>query len=129
MKKNLLTVYSIIILFAMACSSPTPEFDDTLPEVRPTEAPVSIQPDNTLSETSSPGDVALNPPHGEPGHDCNIEVGAPLNGTVNPVNITSPVLQGAGGPLNNSVPAGVRLNPPHGEPGHDCNIQVGQPLS
>ncbi|MDZ7846448.1 MAG: hypothetical protein U5L96_06615 [Owenweeksia sp.] len=29
--------------------------------------------------TQTNSDVAVNPPHGQPGHDCAIPVGAPLN--------------------------------------------------
>lgn len=69
----------------------------------------------------------LNPPHGEPGHDCSIAVGAPLKA---PVNSASPASQGV---MPSAAPAGSlpvtgRLNPPHGQPGHVCEIPVGQPL-
>ena len=53
------------------------------------------------------GAVVLNPPHGQPGHRCDIPVGEPLPATAS----------------NN-----VRLNPPHGQPGHRCDIPVGSPL-
>ena len=129
MKKNLFLFYFIILLFATACSSSTPEFDDTLPVVKPIEAPVSIETNNELLQIPSTGNVAINPPHGEPGHDCNIAVGAPLNGTVAPVNTSTTIIESSGNPVNNSSTNGVRLNPPHGEPGHDCNVMVGQPLS
>ena len=79
--------------------------------------------------------AGLNPPHGQPGHDCAIAVGAPLNskGNAGAVNATatpkpvSPV--GAPTltvpPVSNTAPG---LNPPHGQPGHDCAIAVGAPL-
>ena len=51
--------------------------------------------------------LTVNPPHGQPGHRCDIPVGDPL-----PVAV------------NNSV----KLNPPHGQPGHRCDIAVGSPL-
>src|SRR5690554_2598804 len=71
--------------------------------------------------------VTLNPPHGEPGHDCAVPVGQPLNAsaganvnapTVNTPTVNTPI-------VNNNV----RLNPAHGEPGHDCAVPVGQPLN
>jgi hypothetical protein len=68
--------------------------------------------------------VALNPAHGEPGHRCDIQVGAPLNTPVQPKLTTPPPVfqpQPTG-----SVAAGT--NPPHGQPGHDCGIPVGAPL-
>lgn len=64
----------------------------------------------------------LNPPHGQPGHDCNIPVGDPLDGSgsVAPASAHPQVLSSPG--------ASPRLNPPHGQPGHICEIAVGQPL-
>src|SRR5690554_139487 len=66
--------------------------------------------------------VTLNPPHGEPGHDCAVPVGQPLNASaganVNAPTVNTPI-------VNNNV----RLNPAHGEPGHDCAVPVGQPLN
>lgn len=85
------------------------------------------------------GDVAVNPPHGEPGHDCDIAVGAPLDGSaqgsgeiqgqeveVQGQEVEIQTQQGQQG-----TPQGVEegLNPPHGEPGHDCEIPVGAPLN
>ena len=76
------------------------------------------------------GNVALNPEHGQPGHRCDIAVGAPLNGQASagtpanqPVVTTTP---SAAAPSNNS--GTVRLNPAHGQPGHDCAVEVGKPL-
>jgi hypothetical protein len=85
------------------------------------------------------GSVALNPEHGQPGHRCDIPVGAPLNGgaqqapatSIQPQNMPAgPRVQNT--PAPSSAPAQissqVKLNPPHGEPGHDCAVPVGQPL-
>ena|SRR5690606_21845965 len=55
--------------------------------------------------------AGLNPPHGQPGHRCDIAVGAPLGGNS----------------ILNSDPS-VALNPPHGQAGHRCDIAVGAPL-
>ena len=80
-------------------------------------------PSNTNTQD---GAIHLNPPHGEPGHDCAIEVGQPLNSSG----------AGAASPMMNTpkvnIPkanSGVRLNPEHGEPGHDCAVPVGDPLN
>lgn len=120
-----------------ACSSSTPDIDTTLPVMKPVEAPVTVEADYPLLQTSSDpllqtpatSTLALNPPHGEPGHDCNIAVGSPLNGAANSMNSPLPVMPASVNPVSNPTTNRVRLNPPHGEPGHDCNIQVGQPLS
>lgn len=91
---------------------------------------VVTQPENAASNAQA--EVALNPPHGEPGHDCDIAVGAPLDGSggqniqpaqpaLQPVSAQKPIMQvGSEGD--------ARLNPPHGQPGHDCDVAVGAPL-
>lgn len=93
--------------------------------------PVSAQ------QVASAGAANVNPAHGQPGHRCDIAVGAPLNGA--PVQAAS----------TNSQPQEIKIdpssmkvqqsaqaqktkpgmNPPHGEPGHRCDIAVGEPLS
>lgn len=78
----------------------------------------------TSTSISTGGDVALNPPHGQPGHDCKVPVGAPLSGGGS--STTTPALN-----KTNSVPptiTGKGINPPHGQPGHRCEIKVGDPL-
>lgn len=82
----------------------------------------------------------LNPAHGQPGHRCDIAVGAPLNSAPKPaaapvVTQSAPTVNNAPATITPVSPAlapkagpGVKLNPPHGEPGHDCAVQVGAPL-
>lgn len=77
--------------------------------------------------TTAPG---MNPPHGQPGHKCEIPVGSPLDGsgsvsakpktTLSNNMATTPPPAGAND--------GVMKNPPHGQPGHRCDIPVGSPL-
>lgn len=109
-----------------------------------TQAPVAHtnQPMATGSQTA-PG---MNPPHGQPGHICEIPVGAPLNSAPNkPAAPKAPVTQaapqtmvkpstiqqlkpdGTTGPVQN-VETAAGMNPPHGQPGHICEIPVGSPL-
>jgi hypothetical protein len=76
----------------------------------------------------------LNPPHGQPGHRCDIAVGKPLNGTAS--TLSTPTLP-SGLPTFNSPtvtpPASSTvapgMNPAHGQPGHRCDIPVGKPLN
>ena len=70
--------------------------------------------------------AALNPPHGQPGHDCSVEVGAPLNkpGTAKTSSAAPQVQSATSAPATGSG----RVNPPHGQPGHDCAVAVGAPL-
>lgn len=66
----------------------------------------------------------INPAHGQPGHRCDLAVGAPLtntNGAQVPMAIPQNI-QGA------PAPSGLKINPAHGQPGHRCDIQVGAPL-
>ena len=68
------------------------------------------------------GDIALNPAHGQPGHRCDIKVGAPLDSSP----VKSSDNKQSGSPLINS--GNVKLNPAHGQLGHRCDVKVGDPL-
>ncbi|GAB3819907.1 hypothetical protein [Pontibacter rugosus] len=83
------------------------------------------QPLNTQTQTGTPAQtVALNPPHGEPNHRCDIQVGAPLNSPATPsLRPVTPSFN----PAQGAVAPGT--NPPHGQPGHDCAVAVGAPLN
>lgn len=101
---------------------------------------------NASSSATAPG---TNPPHGQPGHRCDIPVGQPLNGGRTPAqsaastqnitvngnnsvqidpNTVSPqkIMVDQNGKQVKTAPG---MNPPHGEPGHRCDIPVGQPLN
>lgn len=93
--------------------------------------PQIVNPAPQITPINTNGSVAINPPHGQPGHDCAVAVGSPLNSKSNPsaaptvspvVNTPTQIL-----PVTNAN-SNVALNPPHGQPGHDCAIPVGQPL-
>ncbi len=117
-----------------------------------TPATATSEPDNLQSSEEKSAQVTINPPHGEPGHRCDIPVGAALNSspvntarqavntspTVTSPNIanssTAPTIENAKR-LNSSQPVSTAssqnsgmLNPPHGQPGHRCEIPVGSPL-
>jgi uncharacterized protein YvpB len=112
----------------------------TPPAAAPAPAPA---PANTSAP--APQNMALNPAHGQPGHRCDIAVGAPLNSapatTAQPAaTVQSAPVQAAPAPapatdLNpskgviNSGSAATGLNPAHGLPGHRCDIAVGAPLN
>lgn len=77
----------------------------------------------------------MNPPHGEPGHRCDIAVGAPLNSNPSTTQNTAvaqntPVANTPSNNAPNLVEIGEKpkVNPPHGEPFHDCAKSVGEPL-
>jgi hypothetical protein len=80
----------------------------------------------------------MNPPHGQPGHRCDIAVGAPLNSPAAKPAIQQPAMTpGKGTTINPSgsnasstpVVTAPGMNPPHGQAGHRCDIAVGSPLS
>ena len=119
----------------------------TLPGATTQPAPVTNQTVATVN-TSKAG---LNPEHGQPGHRCDIAVGAPLDSksttpviTNTPLNTTpantSPVVINSpvDGQKNfvsaptttTTTPTTTKagLNPEHGQPGHRCDISVGAPL-
>ena len=144
MKNIVLPTFALIIISFTACHTNTPEDDAT------TSPATSIATDTTTStsndtteatvttnnKTTSPlpdpqrASTALNPQHGQPGHRCDIAVGAPLNSPTQSIQQTMPATPTL--PLPPLPPANtsgsVRLNPAHGQPGHDCTIPVGQPL-
>jgi len=143
---------SCALLFSSCASDAT---DSTVQEQAPTSQPQQINqapdmsvPALNVAPTSPSSSTAsgLNPPHGEPGHVCEIPVGEPLNGsgkaagatnqTINmapPTNGATPTFSTMppGSPVNKAAPSGGgsgRMNPAHGEPGHVCEVPVGQPL-
>jgi len=112
------------------------------PAPAPAPAPSSVPSSAPQQVTTAPG---MNPPHGEPGHRCDIAVGAPLNSApatpaapasaptvvANPnLNAPSmtPTTAPAPAPSTPTAATAPGMNPPHGEPGHDCAIPVGSPL-
>jgi len=102
--------------------------------------PVQQQTAQAATQTAA----GMNPPHGQPGHRCEIPVGAPLNSkpaqntqsqkttpVVNQKPIEQPVMNinsksGSTTIVGTSTPPG--MNPPHGQEGHRCDIAVGAPL-
>lgn len=75
-----------------------------------------------------PGSV--NPPHGQPGHRCDIPVGAPLDESGSQNNVSVEPTQTPSTPPANPGNTGPKpeLNPAHGQPWHRCDIKVGDPL-
>lgn len=165
-KRLLVTSFALSILFT-SCKKEEEEAiisnkpkEIILPRVQPIPvgnyvAPPVQQPIQTQQQTvinnqivnqtpvvTKPG---MNPPHGQPGHRCDIQVGAPLNSKPAPVpaptgaaiskQITMPTPTTA--PSSNNVPAILQpnansttgKNPPHGQEGHRCDIPVGADLS
>lgn len=86
------------------------------------------------SNTTNTQAQKMNPAHGQPGHRCDLPVGAPLpesgsesmmqQNQQTPSMSTSPIRVN-----QNSTNSGTaQKNPPHGEPGHRCDLPVGADL-
>lgn len=104
----------------------------------PTDQNVSTTP---VNQENKSGNVALNPEHGQPGHRCDIAVGAPLNSApaanAPAVEVKSAPQTQATQPVQVQAPtpqmpaqkteAGFsgKPNPAHGQPGHRCDLEVG----
>ena len=114
----------------------------------------TVPPQMVTTTQTAPVPVAvgkgMNPSHGQPGHRCDIPVGAPLNSPPGKgATTTTPATPGkaytvtstpnkttatnSGVPALLSTPAPVTtapgMNPPHGQAGHRCDIAVGAPLA
>lgn len=151
-------VYGILaVTFLMACNKTEDNSKNTV-EVPALDAPSAIEaasaggsnglPTTYQTEPTAQAPVAgvkLNPPHGEPGHICEIPVGDPLPAD-GATTAAQPAVQAAPArpmpinpgatsvmnrPINTSVPTGPKpkFNPPHGEPWHTCDLEVGEPLT
>jgi hypothetical protein len=106
---------------------------------QPASVPVAVNATPVATPTTAAG---INPAHGQPGHRCDIAVGAPLSAAPAVQNVVQPVTQPAVKPLTinkmpttavptpaPAVPTAKGMNPPHGQPGHRCDIAVGAPLN
>lgn len=123
-------------------------------ETAPNITSVPNQPTTTVTPQAMPKPVVvakgMNPAHGQPGHRCDIAVGAPLNSPVKS-NLATSAPTSASAPYTitqtpttttTSVPAPTTpallntettatapgMNPPHGQAGHTCAVKVGEPL-
>lgn len=140
--KHLFFAAAILILtFLVSCDSKSDNKEQiAAPSVLPASTNPTLPGTNDSLAASNQG-VTLNPQHGEPGHRCDITVGAPLNApattstiqpnvpTVVPAVTTAAANTDTKKVTPNSTPATAALNPKHGEPGHRCDIAVGAPLN
>ncbi len=92
---------------------------------------------STATSAQTINDKTLNPAHGQPNHQCDIPVGAPLNSVRTSQKTTPPITQQnqtvATKPVvtntsSETTPTPEGMNPPHGQAGHQCGIAVGAAL-
>jgi hypothetical protein len=156
--KNIFVAVAVTAFFIYGCDNAKtndtssqnviPESTTAQTEIIPSDsATQSIAPPPEVIQTvqapapSNPSTTAegMNPAHGQPGHRCDIAVGAPLSsppGPATPPAVSNPALQPANPsisippptPTTPAIPTAAGMNPPHGQPGHDCAIPVGSPL-
>ena len=106
--------------------------------VQPQMQPAQMQ--QPQMQQPQPTQVApgMNPAHGQPGHRCDISVGAPLNSPAG--NTAKQVTPQQAAPASMVSPSSTQMmpsapvatapgmNPPHGQAGHQCSVAVGAPL-
>ena len=109
------------------------------PILNPNPTSVNNNPVITSTAVATPTQTTpagMNPPHGQPGHRCDLAVGAPLNSTPaktqpatnsTPQNIT--IKPSTTQTTTNTTTTAPGMNPPHGQPGHRCDNRVGAPLN
>lgn len=125
-----LFVSALALVVFISCKDEKKDESATENSETPAETVNSAQNNSTTNN----GDVAVNPAHGQPGHRCDIPVGAPLDGSSKQQTIKttqSPVIKNSGSvPVNsNNTSTSGNVNPAHGQPGHRCDIPVGAPLN
>lgn len=156
---------TIIALFAaiglVSCKDTKAEATETPAETTPTTE-AAAQPETNSADphaghNHAPGEghdhatetaAGMNPPHGQPGHRCDIAVGAPLNSAPAQPTASTPANSAGQGflgsesgqatqqatpqqaaPAQQTAPGMQgKPNPAHGQPGHRCDVSVGQPL-
>jgi hypothetical protein len=141
MLKSWLSV-GLVSFMLIGCADSTPdtevESDADAPSTAVDESAASAEAPIEFSVTEVPASqdavvapaAGLNPAHGQPGHNCDIAVGAPLDGsggvqTQAPQSFTPNL---ATQPLPQVQSGAKGLNPAHGQPRHNCDIAVGAPL-
>ena len=127
-KKHLSVIFLITVLSACDNNTSTdkeldPQSTTTVTDTPKDTSKSTLPGANTITTNSN-----LNPEHGQPGHRCDLAVGAPLNSkppaiTTQPAPVNQPQLTNP----KSTIAAG--MNPEHGMPGHRCDINVGTPLS
>lgn len=127
MKKTFVIISGLVFFAMISCAPKQNETKETQLQDQ-SQSQLKVISADTLGTTSdvTPAQevieqkstaVVLNPPHGQPGHLCEIPVGSPL-----PSSLAKTA------PSTKNIETAQRLNPPHGEPGHRCEIPVGAPL-
>lgn len=129
---KLLRAVVAVCIVSSSCSNGMEEgSSSSITPAATTPATITLPPPQQPQQTAAAGSVQLNPPHGQPGHRCDIKVGEPLTGAAPATITTQPQQQPMGTVVNPPTQgaAAAGKNPAHGQPGHRCDIAVGAPLN
>jgi hypothetical protein len=131
----------VFLLFLVSCDSKSDNKEQFVaPSVLPSTTDPILPVSNDSAAAAFKAGVTLNPQHGQPGHRCDIAVGAPLNApatNIQPNVSATPPTNSSSTTTNTNAQkvlpqvntSTTALNPKHGEPGHRCDIAVGAPLN
>jgi hypothetical protein len=158
--KKFLTILFITVFTLTSCKNEAETKESTIPKVVVPFTQVAIPQENQTVATSQPNQnqsimyqnnaaqytttqvqtvaapvkvaKGMNPSHGQPGHRCDIPVGAPLNSPIATSKTAAPQVVSNTSvtvPSATVTPTPKGMNPAHGQPGHRCDIPVGAPLN
>ncbi|WP_290841903.1 hypothetical protein [Flavobacterium sp.] len=122
-----------------AAAAPTAQNAVQPQQIQPGQQQMQVQPQQVQQvqqpQATAPG---MNPPHGQPGHRCDIPVGSSLSQpvktaatptTATPGQAPATITKVNPATAATAVKTAPGMNPPHGQPGHRCDIAVGAPLN
>ncbi len=131
--KSLKITRNFILLFALtasiisfSCKENENTETEQQKEVNTETTTTSNQKNAPAAKMEIPSGDDPNPSHGQPGHRCDIPVGAPLNSKAKNQQARQNTV--TGNPIKSSNTNSGKVNPPHGQPGHRCDIPVGASL-
>ena len=132
---------------AVTASIPPPTTLNSSGPLSPSNGPFATASNTPITVAQAPvkakeTSARLNPAHGQPGHNCALAVGAPLEKAAVPVPkqakpaiVSVPQVETQAIPTstvaetpNVSANPNAKINPAHGQPGHNCAVAVGAPL-
>lgn len=131
LKSFILPILAISVFFVSCKDKETTE--ETAPKTvqeatleQKKQALQNVTPTSSSNSTTTTAS-GVNPAHGQPGHRCDLPVGAPLNSAGGSTN-SAPAIKSTNATPASTPASGSGINPPHGQPGHRCDIKVGDPL-
>lgn len=138
MKSSFIMLLASFLLIVSCKKGLEPQDNTETPKVAPFTETTHLQ-ENQNSAPAVPlaTTKAINPAHGQPGHRCDIAVGAPLNEAASTQNTITTGGEQQTNPNTTVIPTPNSpaatphidgMNPPHGQENHRCDIAVGAPL-